>query len=85
MLLAKTYPDEADEALIERLVAIRAQSWPNSRMIAFADDMLGRGGRLTEAVRRLHARQLEAKPHLAQVMRDLGRAAEVEAAQAKVA
>ena len=49
-------------------------------MIAFADEMLGRGGSLNEAVRRLHGLQLRKRPHLDQVMRDLGRGAEVEAA-----
>jgi hypothetical protein len=51
-------------------------------MIAFADAMLGRGGSLDAAVRRLHAHQLTVRPHLAGLLRDLGRSAEVEAAEA---
>jgi predicted protein tyrosine phosphatase len=80
MLLAKTYPDLDEGALMERLFAIRAKAWPNSRMIGFADEILGRGGRLSEAARQLHARQLAIRPNLAQLMRDLGRGREVDAA-----
>ena len=84
-LLAQAYPDESAESLVARLEAIRPQSWPNLRMIGFADTMLGRGGELSEAVSRLHARQIAAKPHLAQVMTGLGRAREVETALALAA
>ncbi|MBV9078016.1 MAG: protein-tyrosine-phosphatase [Methylobacteriaceae bacterium] len=82
MLLAQNDPTESGEALGERLVAIRPQAWPNARMTAFADEALGRGGDLARAATRLHARQLADKPRLAQVMSDLGRAREVEAALA---
>lgn len=82
MLLAKAYPDEDELALMRRLHAIREKAWPNARMIAFADESLGRGGRLSAAVRRLHARQLIVRPNLAAFMRNLGRADEVDAALA---
>ncbi len=80
MLLAQAYPDESEAEIVQRLVAIRPQAWPNLRMIGFADDILGRGGRLTEEVSRLHARQIADKPHLADVFRRLGREREVESA-----
>ncbi|WP_020180758.1 hypothetical protein [Methylopila sp. M107] len=82
MLLAQAEPslDEAD--VVARLYALRRQSWPNTRMIAMADDALGRGGRLVAAVRRLHARQLKARPETEAYMRAVGRTAEVEAALA---
>ncbi len=80
MLLARTYPEEDEVALMRRLHDIREKAWPNARMIAFADARLGRDGRLSAAARRLHARQLQVRPHLVQTMRDLGRAAEVDAA-----
>ena len=80
MMLAASYPDETEEEIVARLVAIRPQAWPNARMIGFADDLMGREGRLSEAVSRLHARQIAAKPHLAEVMRSLGRAPEVDRA-----
>jgi predicted protein tyrosine phosphatase len=80
MLLARAYPEEDEAAIIARLTAIRPQAWPNLRMMAFADEMLSRGGRLTAEVSRLHARQIAEKPHLADVMTRLGRAREVESA-----
>jgi predicted protein tyrosine phosphatase len=85
MLLAKAYPDEDEIELIKRLHAIREKAWPNARMIAFADDILGRGGRLTKAVRRLHARQLIVRPNLGEFMRNLGRSDEVDAALTETA
>jgi hypothetical protein len=51
-------------------------------MIAFADEMLGRDGRLLQAVGRVYRRQLEALPHLAQFMRENGRSRELEMAAA---
>lgn len=79
-LLAQTHPDEGEERLFERLAEIRPQAWPNSLMVQFADDLLSRGGRLTEALRHHYGRQIERMPHFAQLMRDLGRAREVEMA-----
>lgn len=80
MLLAQAYPDEDEAAILGRLTAIRPQAWPNLRMMTFADEVLGRRGRLAAEVSRLHARQIAQKPHLAKVMSDLGRAREVESA-----
>lgn len=82
MLLAQVDPDEDDDRIFEHLLEIRPQAWPNSRMIGFADELLGRGGRFTEGLRRLYARQLAARPHLADAMRGIGRGAEVEMAKA---
>jgi len=79
-LMAQTDPEEDDDRLFERLAEIRPQAWPNSRMIAFADDLLSRDGRLTEALRRHYGRQIRRMPHYAQLMRDLGRGCEVEMA-----
>jgi predicted protein tyrosine phosphatase len=84
-MLAMARPDEAEDELVERLVAIRPHAWPNARMIGFADEILGRGGRLSEAVRKLHARQIAAKPRLADVFRELGRSAEVDRALGRAA
>jgi hypothetical protein len=46
-------------------------------MIGFADAQLKRGGRLTAALGRHYAHQLEAQPRYRQWMADLGRGAEV--------
>jgi predicted protein tyrosine phosphatase len=80
MLLAQAHPDQDEEIIAERLTAIRPKAWPNSRMIAFADEILSRGGRLTLAARKMHGRLLALQPNLADVMRRIGRAREVEMA-----
>jgi predicted protein tyrosine phosphatase len=77
-LLAQAHPDEGEDRIVERLLAIRPQAWPNSLMIALADRALGRGGRLDAALARLYARQLGIFPRFDPVMRGLGRAREVE-------
>ncbi len=79
-LLMQADPDETEERIFERLVAIRPRAWPNSLMIGFADDLLGRGGRLTAALRRHYGRRLTLRPELAEVMAGLNRAREVEMA-----
>ncbi len=78
MILAQAFPRESEDAIIERLETIRPQAWPNSRMIGFADALLGRNGRLTAAVIKLYARRLAMRPHLADVMRGLNREREVD-------
>jgi predicted protein tyrosine phosphatase len=80
MLLAQAHPEEPEEAIFERLVGIRPKAWPNSLMIGFADDQLARGGRLTAGLRRLYGRRLVGRPELADAMRRLNRASEVEMA-----
>ena len=47
-------------------------------MIEFADELLGREGRLSEAVSRIYARHLAAHPELAEIMRRLNRTKEVD-------
>lgn len=77
-LMAQVHPQESEDALFERLLSIRPQAWPNSRMIMFADDLLSRDGRLTEALRRHYGRQTRSNPQFAEWMRDLGRGREVD-------
>jgi predicted protein tyrosine phosphatase len=80
-LLAQTYPDESEARLYARLREIRPQSWPNSRMVAFADDYLGRGGRLTAELGRHYAVQLERQPKFTEWMTHLGRSRELDMAR----
>ena len=82
ILLAQAHPDESETSITERVRAIRPIAWPNLRMIGFADDILGRSGRLTAAVGGLYARSLAAKPDLADVMTRLDRVREVELGRA---
>jgi predicted protein tyrosine phosphatase len=79
-LMAQTEPEESEERLFERLVEIRPQAWPNSRMVEFADELLSRNGQLVEALRRHYGRQIKRMPRYVQLMHDLGRGREVEMA-----
>ncbi len=78
MILAQAHPDETEDAVVGRLLKIRPQAWPNSRMVAFADEVLGREGRLIAAVTRIYVGRLEAEPEHAETMRRLNRARELE-------
>ncbi len=75
-------PDLAEDALMERLHAIREKAWPNLRILEMGDAMLGRGGTLPAAAAPLYRHQLQLRPHLADVMRNAGRGREVDAGQA---
>ncbi|MGV1761845.1 protein-tyrosine phosphatase family protein [Rhizobium sp. P44RR-XXIV] len=79
-LMAQANPDASAEALFERLVTIRPQAWPNSQMIAFADEQLGREGALGKELARHYGRQLKSKPEFRDWMVSLGREAEIEMA-----
>jgi predicted protein tyrosine phosphatase len=79
-LMAQADPAEDEDRLFARLREIRPQAWPNSVMIGFADEQLRRKGRLTEALRRHYAHQIEAQPKFRTWMSDLGRKRELEMA-----
>ncbi|MGE6784897.1 tyrosine phosphatase family protein [Ensifer adhaerens] len=79
-LMAQANPDESGENLFTRLAAIRPQAWPNSQMIGFADEQLGRGGDLTGALRRHYGRQIKSRPEFTEWMTSLGRQAELDMA-----
>ncbi len=77
MLLAQAHPDESETAIAERVRAIRPIAWPNLRMTEFADEILGRQGRLVAAAASLYAGNLARRPDLAEVMGRLNRSREV--------
>ena len=79
-LIAEARPEADEDAIFAEIRKIRPQSWPNSRMIAFADDLLGRGGRLTAALQRHYREQIHLKPELAQMIERVGRGKEVRTA-----
>lgn len=80
-LLCQLHPDADEDEMFAYLHSIRPQIWPNSRMIGFADAALGKNGRLTAALGRLYARQLELRPDLALFMETHGRERELEMAR----
>ena len=79
-ILAQASPEEDEDRIFAHLAEIRPQTWPNSVMIAYADELLGRNGRFMAALRRLYARQLAAKPERAEPLRRGGRGREVDMA-----
>jgi predicted protein tyrosine phosphatase len=81
-LLAQAHPDENEDRIFLRLRELRPKAWPNSRMIAFADQSLGRGDRLNAALGRHYQQQLSAYPKLVAFMRENGRLREVQMAEA---
>jgi predicted protein tyrosine phosphatase len=81
MLLAQIHPHEDENEIFARLLRIRPQAWPNSRMIGFADDFLEREGRLNAALGRLYRQQLARRPDLAETMRYHRRGHEIDMAE----
>lgn len=82
MLLAQVYPDESEDALFARLREIRPQAWPNSRMVGFADDLLGRNGKLVAALGPHYRKALTFEPKYREWMPMLGRGRELDMALA---
>jgi predicted protein tyrosine phosphatase len=80
-LLAEARPEMNEDAIFTHIREIRPQAWPNSRMIGMADDLLGRQGRLSAALRRHYGEQVRWRPDLVDLIRRVGRAAELEMAK----
>lgn len=76
ILMVQDNPGREAEAFAH-LKAIRPFSWPNSRMVGMADDILGRGGALVEAMRRHHHGVARVYPDKMSYLRASERAAEV--------
>jgi predicted protein tyrosine phosphatase len=81
ILMAQNAPGREEEIFAE-IARIRPRSWPNSRMIAIADGMLGYGGALVEALKAHHRRIAERHPDLAREIARYGRAHEVAGIEA---
>lgn len=82
MILAQANPEREAEEIFRFIEEIRPQAWPNSLMIGYADEMLGRRGELVGALGRLYSRRLVASPETEAFMRRYGRGREVEMALA---
>ncbi|EKV28704.1 putative protein tyrosine phosphatase [Caenispirillum salinarum AK4] len=76
ILMTQFNPGREEEAF-EHLRQIRPRSWPNGLLCAIADEKLGRGGKLVEAMARHHDIVAEQDPALAEYLRINGRAHEV--------
>ena len=64
--------------MADRLLRTRPQAWPNSRMVAFPDELLDRNGRLMAATTGIYAQQLPKRPELGEIMCRGNRAREVD-------
>ena len=80
MIMAESNPQASEEQVFVDLLKLRPQAWPNSLMIQFADECLGRRGRLVTALGALYAEQLVKRPETEHFMRTHGRRREVDMA-----
>lgn len=80
MLIAQADSGLDEASIFAQLLSVRRQAWPNSLMIAFADELLGRDGRLSAALAGLYAKQLGKQPEIEFFMREHGRGPEVDMA-----
>ncbi len=78
LLIAQARPDLSAEAVLAEVVRIRAQAWPNLRIVKFGDELLGRKGELVSAVRAQYRARLAKQPELADFFRGVGRDEEVD-------
>lgn len=76
-LMTRKTPIGAEAAVFAQIRRIRPQAWPNSRMIGFADALLGRGGRLVQALQDHYRQQAAAYPDFIEELRRIGRGAEI--------
>jgi predicted protein tyrosine phosphatase len=81
LILAQARPDRpALEALAE-VRRIRAQIWPNLRVIELGDELLGRKGELVAAAIARYRHVVERRPDIGEMMVGMGRGREVKAAK----
>jgi predicted protein tyrosine phosphatase len=78
LLLAQADPARDPDLIVAEIVERRPKAWPNLRMVELGDALLGRRGALVQAARRRHWAVAEARPEIARMMRDGGRAREVD-------
>lgn len=76
MLMAQRHPGREDDCFAA-LHDIRPKAWPNSVMIGLGDRLLGREGRLVEAMRRHHRAVAARHPEVVELIRSVGRGHEV--------
>ena len=76
ILMCQHAPGE-EEAAFLRLLQLRRHGWPNTRMVEFADQLLGRDGALLAGLQAYRLALLQEKPHLKDVIRNIGRGHEL--------
>ena len=78
ILMAQHAPGQ-EEAAFLKLLGMRKHGWPNTRMVEFADELLKRNGAMLRGLVAYRRALIEAKPHLSQVVRNIGRGHELPA------
>ena len=68
-----------EEAAFLKLLDLRKHGWPNTRMVEFADQLLKRDGAMLRGLVAYRRALIEAKPHLSEVVRNIGRGHELPA------
>lgn len=69
-----------EEEVFDFVRRVRAQAWPNLLMVRYADRLLGREGRLENALVEHYRHQAATRPDLAEAIRRLGRDEELRLA-----
>ncbi|HZQ00963.1 MAG TPA: protein-tyrosine-phosphatase [Reyranella sp.] len=78
ILMAQHAPGQEEQAFL-RLLDLRKHGWPNTRMVEFADELLKRDGALLRGLQSYRRALIQAKPHLRDVIRNIGRGHELPA------
>ncbi len=76
ILMCQHAPGREEEAFL-RLLDLRKHGWPNTRMVEFADQLLKRDGALLGGLLAYRRALIKAKPHLSEVIRNIGRGHEL--------
>ena len=78
ILMAQHAPGQ-EEAAFLKLLGMRKHGWPNTRMVEFADTLLKRDGAMLRGLVAYRRALIDAKPHLSEVVRNIGRGHELPA------
>ena len=78
ILMCQHAPGREEESFL-RLLQLRKHGWPNTRMVEFADQLLKRDGALMRGLIVYRKALIQAKPHLSEVIRNIGRGHELPA------
>lgn len=76
ILMAQHAPG-CEEAAFLRILELRKHGWPNTRMVQFADQLLDRDGALMRGLIAYRRALLREKPHLSEIIRNIGRGHEL--------
>jgi predicted protein tyrosine phosphatase len=80
LILAQALPDIPGARILDEVLHIRPQAWPNLRILELGAAQLATRGDLISAAAATYRRQLERFPHLAEQMRTGGRGREIDVA-----